>query len=288
VTEPADAAPRRPHRRRRTLLALWSVIVAVLLLWQTLSYRGVIALAAEWQFDAFGRYYPSLTYVLLVVLLSWPILWLLRARPGAEADALPGRGFIRALLALAAGCGAAALVVLAALWSLPGIDGSPRRVVVGTPSAALPAPGATLLVGDIVADRIAGFSEDVLVARHSVRFAPLVAPGANGGAVRFFVEITGAEALATARREGAIQGVLRRGGLPGELERLFRYAGIDIANPYYVLFAGVDAMRWPYRLAAIELLLAGFACALVAFLLHLRRERARNARADAAEWQPAP
>ena len=88
------AQPRRV--RLRHLLAAWSIAVALVLMWQMLAYRGLMALAAEWEFDAFGRYYPALTYLLLVVVLGSPILWLIRGRADEE---LPGRTFIRTLLA---------------------------------------------------------------------------------------------------------------------------------------------------------------------------------------------
>ncbi|HVF92864.1 MAG TPA: hypothetical protein VM900_00965, partial [Sphingomonas sp.] len=77
-----------PRRRSgaRDAVACWAIVVAFVLLWQLVAYRGLIALAAEWQFDTFGRYYPALTYVLLVVVLGSPILWLMRLRDAPAAN----------------------------------------------------------------------------------------------------------------------------------------------------------------------------------------------------------
>ncbi|GGB24301.1 hypothetical protein GCM10011380_12300 [Sphingomonas metalli] len=277
---PEDRARRR--KRIRGLIGGWGVVVALFLLWQTLTYRGLIALAAEWQFNTFGRYYPSLTYILLAALIASPVLWLLRGRtaqsePAVAPALLPGLAFIRTIIGVGAGCFAACLVVLIAMVSLPDDQGVPERIVLGTPAAANPPrTGPTILVGTVVRDRTAGLNQELLVARRTIRFAPLIGPGSGREAIRFFVEIGPNEDAATLRPDGLRQGVLRRHGLPGELEKLFRYAGYDLAQPYYTLYASTAGLRWPYRVAAGQLAIVGLICLLAAGLLHLRRERLRR------------
>ncbi|WP_445192450.1 hypothetical protein ACT009_00455 [Sphingomonas sp. Tas61C01] len=262
--------------RLRHVLAAWSIAVALVLLWQLLAYRGLMALAAEWEFDAFGRYYPALTYLLLVILLGSPILWLLRGR--ADED-LPGRTFIRALLGIAIGCAVGSAIAVATVIAQPADSGNPSRIVIGTPSADGKVTGAATLVGDVIEQRVAGLSENLFVARRSFRFAPIVSPGNRGGGetVRYFVEIDGRNTLARARTDGALRGILKPKALPGELVRLFRYAGTDVARDYQVLFATRDSLTWPYRVIAVELLLVALLCAIAAFGLHLHRERRRQA-----------
>ncbi len=135
------------NRRIGPVLAGWAILVALFLLWQTLTYRGLMALAAEWQFDTFGRYYPSLTYVLLATVIASPVLWLLRGGRDddetAGAPPLPGRTFIRVIAGVAVACGLICIVVLIAMVSLPGDTGEVQRIAVGSPAAARPRTGPT-------------------------------------------------------------------------------------------------------------------------------------------------
>ncbi|MFS0771929.1 hypothetical protein [Sphingomonas sp. 1P08PE] len=274
------AGRARRHRRIGAALGAWGILVCLFLLWQTLTYRGLMALAAEWQFNTFGRYYPSLTYVLLATLIASPVLWLLRRPPVDRADTvsamLPGLIFIRTIVGIGAGCLLVCLVVLIAMASLPGDTGPIERIVLGSRTAtAVPRTGPTILVGTVVRDRTAGLNQELLVARRTMRFAPMLTPGASPQSVRFFVEIGPDENAATLRPDGLREGILRRDGLPGELEKLFRYAGYDLTRPYYTLFATRAGLQWPYRVAAIQLAGVALVCLIAAGLLHLRRERLR-------------
>lgn len=289
-----DDIERRTRRRRRvrSLLAIWAVFVSVFLLWQTLTYRGLMALAAEWQFNTFGRYYPSLTYILLAAIIASPVLWLLRGRRRRADDQdgdytmteaaqvaakLPGRNFIRAILGVAGGCVVACLVVLIAMASLPSDVGQVQRIAIGSPASIEPRTGPTELVGSVLRSRTAGLNQELLVARRTIRFAPMLSPGGgNREALHFFVEIGADENAATLQSDGTREGVLRRHGLPGELVRLFQYAGYEVADPYYVLFASRSALQWPYRVAAIQLAIVGLICLIAAGGLHVRRERLRR------------
>ncbi|MDP1027151.1 hypothetical protein Q5H91_08005 [Sphingomonas sp. KR1UV-12] len=279
MSERTPAARARRRRRIGGALAAWGILASLFLLWQTLTYRGLMALAAEWQFNTFGRYYPSLTYVLLAVVIASPVLWLLRRDPREDEDLpdLPGLFFIRSILGVGVGCLLVCLVVLIAMTSLPGDTGPVERIVLGSPTAArVPRTGPTILVGSVVRDRTAGLNQELLVARRTMRFAPMLTPGAAPQSVRFFVEIGPNEEAATLRPDGLREGILRQGGLPGELEKLFGYAGYDLTTPYYTLFATRAGLQWPYRVAAIQLAIVGLVCLIAAGLLHLRRERLRR------------
>ncbi len=269
------ATPLWRRIRPRHVIAGWAVFVALLLLWQVVAYRGLMALAAEWEFDTFGRYYPALTYVALVVLLASPLLWLLRGR---AADAgTPGLDFIRVLAAIASASAVGSILAALTMAAQPDQAGAAARVTIGSAASLAPAEGATVLVGDVVGDRVAGLSENLFVARRSFRFVPVRAPGVRDGAIRFFAEVAADNTVAAAQREGALTGILKRDALPGELVRLFRYAGFEVAADYHVLFARRDSLQWPYRVLAVELLLVALLSGIGALGLHLRRERQRRA-----------
>lgn len=257
--------------------SVWMAIVALVLLWQTASYRGVMALIGEWQFDAFGRQYPTFNYVLLVFLLCLPgYLLFLKPRKRAvteQAEAATfrsARTLLKAIIGGALGLGAAAIVVLIVMLFLPSSSGEPQRLDLSHPMISVPREGPTILSGAILYERTAGFDEDLLLTRRTYRFAPIVA--ARGGAdVQFFVQLPPVDDRSRAGTT-TMAGVLKRDGLPGELVRLFRYAGFEIAEPNYVLFVEPAAMRWPYLMAMLQLAI-GALFALVVALLQRRRVR---------------
>ena len=81
----------------------------------------------------------------------------------------------------------------------------------------------------------------------------------------------------------SMTGVLKRNGLPGEIVRLFRYAGYQVDEPHYVLFVEPAAMRWPYLATAVQLLIGAL---LVLALGLFQRRRVRHI--DQRIHQPAP
>lgn len=264
---------RRQRNRRRTAKALWAwaIIVALFFFWQAVTYRGFAAMAAEWQFDRLGRYYPVLTLLLLVAVFASPVLYLLRSpderKPDAadqgeptptpvtpdSAEAKSAR-FLKLLYGAAATLLACAVaVVLAMVVMLPSTTQTSVTIPVGSASALQPATGPATLVGQVAYDRTAAFEEDFLAFRRGVRFAPMVSAQADGQAMRYFVELAPDEAASSAATRH--QGILVSDALPGELLLLYQYAGFDIARPHYVLFASTTSMRWPYLETAGE-----FAC----------------------------
>lgn len=272
-------ASRRRHRRwavaRTTGFSLWLAAVALFLLWQAARYRGIMSLVGEWQFNAFGRHYPTFNYVLLVFLLCLPgYLIFLRPRERAPEER-PEAGllrsattFLKALLGAALGLGATILLILVAMLFLPRESGEAQSIDLRRPPSVV-REGPATVSGTIIYERTAGFDEDLLLARRSFRFAPIVGQRDDPDAVRFFVQLPPVDDR-TRGGVASMSGVLKRNGLPGEIVRLFRYAGFRVEEPHYVLFAEPSAMRWPYLSAMVQLAI-GAALALLIGLLQRRR-----------------
>ena len=257
-------------------LSIWIVVVTLVLLWQATSYRGIMALIGEWQFNAFGRHYPTFNYVLLVFLLCLPgYLLFLRPRKRAVAERpeaatfRSARALFKAIVAATIGLGVAALVILIVMLFLPRENGPGQTIDLGRPAPAVLAEGPATISGRILYERTAGFDEDMLFTRRSFRFAPIVGPRQTSSDIRFFVQLPPFDA--TARGPAAsMTGVLKRNGLPGEIVRLFRYAGFQVEEPNYVLFVEPAAMRWPYWTLIVQFLV-GAVLALMIGLVQRRR-----------------
>lgn len=280
--------PRRGRKERRVVIA-WAIplLISLWLLWQTVNYRGLIALAAEWQFNIFGRYYPTLTFLLLALiifspLMIWSAIRRRRARSADDGDfgssevARRRHGALAVLRLLLASAIAAAIVGLIALLSLaalPSSSGPVQRVAAGQLGQDLPDEGPTALTGIVVFDRTTAFDEDLWLVRRSVRFAPMVGRDEDGRRLRFFVELPANERNSNPPQFMTRQGVLQRGGLPGEILRLYRYVGYQVDDPYYVLFASRATMHWPHYLVAAESVLVALLILLAAALVRSRRPK---------------
>ena len=256
--------------------SLWMAVVTLFLLWQATSYRGIMSLIGEWQFNVVGRHYPTFNYVLLVFLLCLPgYLLFLRPRKRATSEQPEAATFrsakalLKAIVGTTIGLGVAAMVIVVVMLFLPR-DSGPRQVIdLSRPVPAVLAEGPATISGSIIYERTAGFDQDMLLARRSFRFAPVVGSSQPAGDLRFFVQlppfdnqVRGA-ALATS-------GILKRNGLPGEIIRLFRYAGYQVEEPNYVLFVEPSAMRWPYLTLMIQFVI-GAVLALAVALVQRRR-----------------
>lgn len=158
-------------------------------------------------------------------------------------------------------------------WLLPGETGPAQRVAAAQAGPAPPL-GAVDLYGTVLYDKVAIINQSTLFLPMRDRFAPIVGADAAQEKFRYFVEIPHDYQI-TPHQPGIYHGVLRRGGLPGDLERVYRYAGFDIAPDYYVLFVSRDAMLRPYYSDLYEIfVLLLFFCAMWAFC-HYRAARLR-------------
>ncbi len=274
---------------RPALMSLWIAIVGIVIFWQSINYRGVVAVVAEWQFDIIGVYYPTLTCLLLILLLTLPVsLFVMKPRKrrgnlSAEMQAWQSaRAFLRALSALAGGLVAVSLAMLVAMLALPNNDGPVQQIVLDRPMVALPREGITTINGAILYARTAAFDTDQLFTGRSARFAPIVAPGSQDQNLQFFVELPPVDQQT---RRGAISmtGILKRGAMPGELVQLYRYAGYRVEQPFYVLHSDAASLRRPYIVVIVQLLLAAL---LIGVLAAVQWRRVRTLRDGADSTEP--
>jgi hypothetical protein len=299
MEKPATRVRLRAQRPRidRPVLArvitLWVLVVLLYFLWETLQYRGLYALLAEWQFDQFGQFAPTLTFALPVLLFASPALLLLRdrhqrddpryaRRTPADAAYVSAMRF-RQLLFVVASALLSAAVVVAIVSLTRSVDRRSERIVVADAATARGVEGGpATLRGSILFDRTAAFAQNLLVTRRGVRFAPIVAHKLQDDMpdIAYFVELEPRDSarIDQTRRVEDRTGTLVRNNLPGAIERLYRYAGLRVARPYYVLYNSTQTMRAPYLVVAVQLALAGVVLIVAGLLqtLHLRRTFGRT------------
>ncbi|WP_156363691.1 hypothetical protein [Sphingomonas sp. Leaf357] len=276
---------------------LWIAIAAVFVLWQTMTYRGLSSLAAEWQFNEFGFYHPALTFLVLVLILCSPLLLLRlvarrrRRREPVEPVSPLQRAIRVTSRLLATLIGAAVAAVLAAIFIaaftlfLPRDNGPPHHISAND-DLTVPALGPAEIRGRVLYDSTAVFNEDFRIGHSDTRFAPMVGDTGDRTAIRYFVELP---AYGLPDRQDLIsvhRGVLREGGLPGELINLYRYAGFRIAPRYYVLYASGSSMRRSYLVTAAELVVLALFIALVGALYAYRRRRLRRLQEEPEAVEP--
>jgi hypothetical protein len=260
-----DEKTRRSPQWLIWLPRLWTACAAAYLLWQSVTYRGISALAAEWQFSVFGSYRPALTYLCLVLFACLPLLalsifsWGKRGAPSPDPCIELSRIIsqssrnVRNVYGAAITSAAAAIIIAVFVLFLPSAAGPEHQIVAGA-NENPPPTGPTVLRGTILYDRISVFKEDFVFANRSMRFAPVVGDSSAQGPLRYFVELSPESPTTRTNTIAVSKGVLRRGGLPGEIVRLYQHAGYHVAPDHYVLFASDASMRREYVTNAIELL----------------------------------
>lgn len=274
------------------LLPAWVICVVLLLLWQAAAYRGLPAIAAEWEFDKLGANHPLITLQILAVLLSSPVLifeWVRARRQTrsttteverlafAIANAKRLRKLISTLSILVA---LSAVAVGVTALRLPSASGPVHRVIV-TDSSVPPVLGPVDLDGNVQFNKAAVFNENIVNRHHVGSFAPVVSDNASQSKFRFFAELDDSTSFRRDNANLSIRGVLRQGGLPVELVKLYRYAGFTIEPDYYVLFTSTSAMRRPYLIDMVELLIFSVILAGIALLTSLRVRRLNQAKVRA-------
>lgn len=263
---------------------VWFVVAAAYFLWEAIAYRGLYAVASEWQLDQFGRYLPVFTYACLVTILGLaPASLILRFGPTTERERRRRTHVkaVRSSRALATGLFAfAILLLLAACASLirglavPDI-GTPSRVIdIGSPESLSPEEGHVVLRGRILYPRTSAFAQNLLLARRGIRFAPMVGLSDQGNYIRYFVELPGRTDVRTSFSDmtQGRRGLLRKNALPGSIVRLYGYAGDTVEQPYFVLYTSSQTLRWPYYIMAVQFMLGALITGL-AYLLHRRHMR---------------
>jgi hypothetical protein len=281
------------NRKQQSLtvaMLLWFLIVAGFFLWQTVEYRGIAALAGEWEYQRFGTYFPWATLLLLVGLFCIPPIYFLLRREKTADDHVPtlveyqrkGRRQLSQLTIAAIICLAAAAVSLGLVLTLPSGKGQPARVVAS--ADATPRNGPTTLAGRIRYDRIATLERHLLLAERTFYFAPI--EPAAGQPLRYFVEF--AELPSATSGSATYQGVLRDGGLPGDIVHLYRDAGYRVDPSLHVLFSSETAMRWPFYVIALHFLLVSIVLGVAGLFQRRRIKRMPMRWRDGAAAEAAP
>lgn len=263
---------------------MWLAAAVALMIWQSISYRGLAFAVAEFQYTQFGQVFPVLTLVPLVFLLSLPGLVLLWVRlPPRAAGARVQSALVRTLAAehrllriLLAGSGLFGIVaVCLVVFSLFEPNARGPAQVVDARVATRPHEGHARLTGTVLLARTATFEQDVLFLHRPVRFAPVIS--APDQPVRYFVEIT-PDRLDMLRTQGAtvtFDGIIKRNALPGPVEQLFRYAGFNVDHQHYGLLASTTSVRMPIYVMALNALLAAICLGILALYQRLRVNRAQ-------------
>ena len=277
----------RKQRTKAGALALWTAIVTVLFVWELVNYRGVVAFFAEWQFGLFGHAYPLISFLVPIIILASPgliLFWRARRRKSEErlasATVRSAVAFQKMLVSVAASFGVGALIFLLASLNIEASPDLAERIDLAKPVISVPAEGQATITGSLLYTQTAALNQDLVFMRSSQRFAPIVPPGANANDLQFFVELPASATPESMRGISSVSGILQRNALPGELVRLYRYAGFRVEPPYYVLFLSKESIAWPQQRMAIELLLISLVFAVLSLL---QRRRIKQLELDLAD-----
>jgi hypothetical protein len=276
-------APRSRARRIGTLMALWALLVAGVLLWQAWHYTGLFARFAEWQFAHFERMFPAASIAGITTLLSSPLIFLLwretrrhrrrYGRPTRTARLMRETTITRFLGLMTV---ATALTFAVLLW---------RAYATGEPSKtqldALPfTAGATVQEAQldtnawVLTHRLGNYEQRALFSKTYTMLAP-VTETIDATNMKFFL-VTDAKLPAPATQQ-RVQGYVREVKLPGGFERLFTNGGYRIDRPTYLIYPNAESALRP-RLGLAETVMRFGVLMLLAFLIHrihYRRVRRR-------------
>lgn len=284
----SDALRNELNRQKRTagvVTALWLALLGGMFVWQATQYHGFVELLAEWQYRVLDHYYPGITIALLSLFFSVPLLAMLfilwrrwRAKNDETGD--PVGIMLSASRRLRRVCGflallstaGALLVYVLSLW-LPR-DGMPVHLVDirNAQSPSVPEGSATV-VGPVDMEALVRFDDRALLFHRRLYFAP-VRYRLRGEALpaRFFVQV---EERADLPRHflPVRSGVLARGALPGDVERLYRNIRYPVAERPYLLYRDGDTLRWRYHMLAGQMAIVAALLALSAWREGLRGKR---------------
>jgi hypothetical protein len=284
----SDALRNELNRQKRTagvVTALWLALLGGMFVWQATQYHGFVELLAEWQYRVLDHYYPGITIALLSLFFSVPLLAMLfilwrrwRAKNDETGD--PVGIMLSASRRLRRVCGflallstaGALLVYVLSLW-LPR-EGMPVHLVDirNAQSPSVPEGSATV-VGPVDMEALVRFDDRALLFHRRLYFAP-VRYRLRGEALpaRFFVQV---EERADLPRHflPVRSGVLARGALPGDVERLYRNIRYPVAERPYLLYRDGDTLRWRYHMLAGQMAIVAALLALSAWREGLRGKR---------------
>ncbi|MEO9467963.1 hypothetical protein [Parasphingorhabdus sp.] len=184
----------------------FAIVIFLILLPQSVFYRGLVSILAEWQFLWFGRYFPILTMALPVIILSLLlliILWILlrRKKNRNESEAVLSateqlaksvtrtRLTMRSFFALAGLGLLGALISLILMSRLPSDEGKAQQINVGAIPFAVPREGAARLTGSLDWQKLATIDRNLVLANQRTYFIPIVSRIAERKSTRYFVQV---------------------------------------------------------------------------------------------------
>lgn len=276
------------NRQKRTasiVSALWLTLLGGLFVWQATQYRGVVEVLAEWQYRVLDRYYPGITIALLCLFFSVPLLVLLlilwrRWRRHNEKAGDPvavmldaSRRLQRLCTFLAVVAGGVAVLVFLLARLLPS-EGMPVHLIdVRSAHGAVLPEGSASVVGPVDMSALVRFEEKALLFHRRLYFAP-VRYRLHGEAqpARIFVQV---EERADLPRQFVplMHGVLARGMLPGDVDRLYRNIRYPVVARPYLLYRDSATLRWRYHMLSAQVGIVALLFALAAWREGRRRRR---------------
>lgn len=266
------------------ITAGWSLVVAGVLIYQAVTYTGLFAFLAEWQFARWNALFPVATIALITFLLSLPflvlILWRLQRQRRHYGRATPAatitrdKQILKWLLGAAAGLFLIGAILAGAAMSIGGFADRGPTVI----SASAPPPDDASWVrirGAMLNDRVGYYQERFVIAGRELYVVPIAASG-DATSIRYFAEVEPRQSGGEITND-AFEGILRRASLPGGLQTLYENEGLSLTQPTYVIFRDRPSARWPYLSAAGDLSLLGLLCLLCFGLFRLRLKRLEKA-----------
>ncbi|MBO9714526.1 hypothetical protein [Sphingomonas sp.] len=264
------------------VFTLWLAVSIGYFLWHTIRYTGIMGQLGEREFMQISIYYPTLTYMILVLLSLLPLLLLILAIRlifYRKRIALAGERIVASNARLAALFSAlslfglvGAVVTLGMMFQHP-TDGPTHTIDVG--KNATPVEGPAVITGVIDYARAARLKDEILVAHREIYIAPIVARGGQEETLRYFVEVP-SPGTNGAPVPSKATGVLAARALPREIAQLYANSGSNVAVNNYMLFSSGDSLRWRYWAVAAQFAIFGLISLLFAVLQFRHNQKLKS------------
>jgi hypothetical protein len=288
IAEQTDIQEQTKRRKWRRIGWAWVAAVCTYFLWETIGYRGLYGLFAEWQIRNYGGYVPMLTFGAWALLFALPGLIVVRRARETRDESLStladftlgerfGKRFMQLLFGAAAGLLlAATATVFWAYFYLPKMEGAPQTITVGDTTPRTIIEGPARLVGGITG-RPALFGQFWFIGQRYVAYAPYYGSGSRATNAEFFVQLDYLNRRILFSDLGAPvwNGILVNEGLPGTMRELYGYLGYKPRGTYYTLYQSEAAMRHRYLVHAFQMFI-GALLPLALALFQRRKLRKRR------------
>lgn len=184
----------------------FALFIFLFLLPQSIFYRGLVSLLAEWQFSWFGNYLPILTVILPVLLLTLLLIlifWLIfrfKNRDNKDEPELSlaeqakialskARLAMFSFFALAVFALVAVITTLGLMMILPNDSGKGQKISVGSIPFTEPKEGRAELNGALDWQKLATIKRNLVFASQRTYFIPIVSQIADRKSTRYFVQV---------------------------------------------------------------------------------------------------